>query len=72
MHYSYLGTLDTWSPLLLGTPPPSTQSPLSFGIGYDLVVHRYTYRDWVYKVPITYIGNGAGLLCELYHSSSML
>ncbi len=27
-YHSYLGTFDTWSPLLPGTPPLSTGSPL--------------------------------------------
>ncbi len=31
------------------------------GTGYDLVVQRCTYLDWVYQVPIIHVGNGAGL-----------
>ncbi len=51
-------TLTGYQPLILGPP---TQLPILPGIGYDLVVHRYTYLDWVYQVLVNHIGNGAGL-----------
>ncbi len=55
----YLVTSLTWHPF--GKP-----SHLVPGTGYDVVVYRYTYLEWVYQVPITHVGNGAGLWCVVY------
>ncbi len=46
-HLSYWVPIGAWSLLL-----PSN--------GYNPVVHKYTYLDWVYQVPITHLSNGAG------------
>ncbi len=53
---------------LLPAPPPPlrTRSSLLPGDGYDSVVHSYTYRDWMYQVPVTHVGNGAELCCVHY------
>ncbi len=41
--------------------PPSPWYLVTSLTWYDPIVHRYTYLDWVYQVPVNHIGNGAGL-----------
>ncbi len=69
--HSYWEPPSIQSPLLSGTPSlflPGTRYiryrvylvPGIANTRYDLFFHGFTYLDWVYQVPITHIGNGAG------------
>ncbi len=56
--------LSTWYPVTtsyLVPGIPGTRYCSLLGTRYDLVVHRYTYLDYVYQVPVTHAGNGTGL-----------